>query len=448
MRLTSLLSVLVACALALPAAAESSTDYIGADVGTFNADCQYSHSAMNDAIVFPGIPGASHRHDFFGNRSTDADSTNSSLRAASTLCVRTDAPDSDADRSAYWAPTLFVGDQPVRPIQLGAYYKAGPRDSTAIEPFPKDLRIIAGDAMAKTPAEINGRRVYTWDCQGPALNPGSDTVAPTCAGPTLEVTIKFPDCWDGVHVDSKNHKSHMAYSHSEGGKWVCPADHPVLVPALELKIRYPSAGGPDARLASGPMNSSHADFMNGWDQDRLTALVRNCLDVDEYCGGSDGPVPGHAGNGDAPPASAITGGKAPTFRRAGTPRVSGTLRQLQVDTGLENACPAGGAACRVELLASAGKLKAGLGRAAMPAGANERLSFTLTPTAARQLMKAGRMKLKLSLRSKAGPGPSTSQTRTLVIKAPRRGELKRPTKAEFREAPVLLLCARHTPAAG
>jgi hypothetical protein len=28
----------------------------------------------------------------------------------------------------------------------------------------------------------------------------------------LQLDVIFPDCWDGRHLDSPDHKSHMAYS--------------------------------------------------------------------------------------------------------------------------------------------------------------------------------------------------------------------------------------------
>ncbi len=40
-------------------------------VSEFNAACPYSHSFKDDPIVFPGQPGASHMHSFFGNTSTE-----------------------------------------------------------------------------------------------------------------------------------------------------------------------------------------------------------------------------------------------------------------------------------------------------------------------------------------------------------------------------------------
>ena len=79
-------------------------------VPEFNASCTYSHSRKDDPIVFPGLPGASHMHSFFGNRSTDANSTADTLLAnAGTSCAP--AP----DLSAYWVPTLYERGVAVEP---------------------------------------------------------------------------------------------------------------------------------------------------------------------------------------------------------------------------------------------------------------------------------------------------------------------------------------------
>ena len=68
---------------------------------------------------------------------------------------------------------------------------------------------------------------------------------PDCGGKTLVLQIRFPDCWDGVNLDSADHKSHMAYT--VGG--ICPSNYPVPVPLLELNLRYQTAGGPGVTLA-------------------------------------------------------------------------------------------------------------------------------------------------------------------------------------------------------
>ena len=58
--------------------------------------------------------------------------------------------------------------------------------------------------------------------------------APECPGTApLHMVLTFPDCWDGEHVDSADHVSHMAYS----ARGRCPGTHPVSVPQLTVAIR-------------------------------------------------------------------------------------------------------------------------------------------------------------------------------------------------------------------
>jgi hypothetical protein len=96
----------------------------------------------------------------------------------------------------------------------------------------------------------------------------------------LRLHVLFPNCWNGVALDSADHQTHMAYSRA--GR--CPVTHPVAVPAIALVFRYPVAGGPDVTLASGGQFSAHADFVNAWRQGRLTALVEACLNALRHCG--------------------------------------------------------------------------------------------------------------------------------------------------------------------
>src|SRR6188508_1321649 len=58
-------------------------------LGAFHADCSASHVAPDDPIVFPGQPGMSHLHEFFGNRQTRASTTAKALRRqVGTTCIR------------------------------------------------------------------------------------------------------------------------------------------------------------------------------------------------------------------------------------------------------------------------------------------------------------------------------------------------------------------------
>jgi hypothetical protein len=217
---------------------------------------------MDDPIVRPGQPGASHSHDFFGNTGTSPFSTLSSLRATgSTTCDRA------GDTAAYWVPTLLEAGRKVTATRLRAYYRPGTKDPASVRPLPAGLRIVAGDAHATTPQPTH---VVTWGC---GVDSSGNSKVPTCRAATLVLHVYFPDCWDGLHLDSADHASHMAYTRF--GR--CPADHPVPVPKLTEDVLYPIRGSSAVTLASGSALTAHADFFNAWDQPTLEALTRSCL---------------------------------------------------------------------------------------------------------------------------------------------------------------------------
>ena len=101
------------------------------------------------------------------------------------------------------------------------------------------------------------------------------------------VRVEAPQCWDGVNLDSADHKSHLAYSvRRRGGGRDCPPSHPVEVPKISMHVTYPVAGGPGVTLASGPSYTEHADFFNAWDPPTLDQLVMRCLRADVKCEGT------------------------------------------------------------------------------------------------------------------------------------------------------------------
>lgn len=236
---------------------------------TFRSACDVSHFLRDDPIVFPGQPGASHLHDFFGNTTTDAFSTYDSLREGQTTCDR------PGDTAAYWIPAVYLDGSYIKPTELGAYYRGGNKEMSTIQAPPAGLRIIAGDAHA---SRAQDKRIVRWECDWDVL--GTDPTTTECSGGSaVHLRLTFPDCWEGQHLDSPDHKAHMAYSQlaSNGGDNVCPASHPVPLPQLELNITYPGVTGPGWSLASGSPNTAHADFINAWDQENLEDLVETCL---------------------------------------------------------------------------------------------------------------------------------------------------------------------------
>ncbi len=96
----------------------------------------------------------------------------------------------------------------------------------------------------------------------------------------LRLHVTFPACWNGVSLDSPNHKQHVAYQMN--GR--CPAGYDVAIPQISLIYRYPVSGQHSFELASGGVYSAHADFFNAWNQAELERLTRVCLNALRHCG--------------------------------------------------------------------------------------------------------------------------------------------------------------------
>jgi hypothetical protein len=237
----------------------------------FVSGCRFSHRNNDDPIVYPGMAGLSHDHTFIGNNTTNAFSTLDTLRAGSSSCRRA------GDTAAYWVPTLMgSGGQAILPRAASVYYRR--RTLAPVQAFPPGFKLIAGNSKATSP---QGLMITSWNC-GPIAEIRPQATVPTCpdAGREgLALHVQFPNCWDGVNLDSPDHHSHTAYS----VRGVCPPDHPVPLPALQVNIRYASAGGPGLALASGGQYSGHADFFNAWNQAVLTQLVQGCLNALRHC---------------------------------------------------------------------------------------------------------------------------------------------------------------------
>jgi len=268
---------LVVAAVALCAAGASSggssrgptalSDLPQFDNVEFITVCKFTHFAPDDPIVHHGMPGMSHDHSFFGNVTTNAFTTLKSLRNGATSCQRPE------DTASYWAPSLLLNNKRVTPVEADVYYR---RSTLAkVRPFPEGLKIVAGNAFATKPQSMH---VVFWNCSTDPTNP-SITI-PSCPTPSLHVHVRFPNCWDGKHLDSADHHSHMAYSKNG----LCPKGYPVAVPQIMLIIQYPISNETPLQVASGGMITGHADFFNGWQPTELKRLVTYCLNALRACG--------------------------------------------------------------------------------------------------------------------------------------------------------------------
>jgi hypothetical protein len=243
--------------------------------------CNYSHSLSDDPIVFPGQPGMSHFHDFVGALSTDAFSTPVSLRAGGTACTMS------ADSSAYWVPALYEDGVRLLPNAtkndaLFYYRGKGVSSGTTFQTIPDGLMIIVGNAHATSPAENPQLGTDIIFKCGPGSNVELSAPPAQCDSGILVLSLRFPNCWDGVNLDSADHRSHMAYP--ENGS--CPSSHPVVLPRIESFFRYQVGTDPigTITLASGPYYTAHQDFFNAWDPAALSELVDKCINAGKDCG--------------------------------------------------------------------------------------------------------------------------------------------------------------------
>ena len=239
-----------------------------------------------DPIMFaPGsAPKSGHVHNVVGSANFGSSSTYDQLHSASCTSV-----DNTADKSAYWQPAIcshlpngtFV---PLPMTEARVYYLCdhGPN----VNPPPKGLRMIAGDANARDAKgnTTKGTQWATLGCQMGSLHNSTNEyqqrgfIKNLVCGDFLRASVQFPDCWDGKNLDSPDHFSHMLFSN--GSK--CPTSHPVRIPAIVTEWGYISKGFDPASLvlASGDTTGYglHADFIMGWDLNILAKAV-----VDPTC---------------------------------------------------------------------------------------------------------------------------------------------------------------------
>jgi hypothetical protein len=245
--------------------------------------------AADDPLVAPGRPGGSHLHTFFGNSGTNAFSNAESIHYQGQSTCR----GGTANRSAYWVPSMIDTNtgQAIVPEFLIAYYKSGYTgvQPSQIQAFPESLRMIAGNARATGPSGLpHWLRPVAFNCAWDSAGGGTaatNEMQQCSPGQMVKMVIAFPQCWDGVNLDSWDHMSHMAYS--DGG---CPASHPVALPQITYNVYWtvPSGGNWSWRLSSdmyeGPAGySGHADWWNGWDVGVMQTWIDNCVHAGLDC---------------------------------------------------------------------------------------------------------------------------------------------------------------------
>jgi len=237
----------------------------------FDTSCAYTHTANDDPLVHPGAPGAAHLHEFFGNASTDADTTFSSMEAAN---AATPGCKDTLDGAAYWVPALYMDGVRQQPNSIHVYYRGDTSSLNA--PLETTLAFPPGFGMIA--------RRYGFAC-GDASGHGTEpTPCPekTGHGNANTIVYPFPNHWDCVRLFSMD-GSHVSYKKD--------AAHPCRIPDLTMIVNYGRIY-PDTDTAAhewtvaftpdggvGPLTTLHADFFDGWDAFHLDHLTHLCLNT-------------------------------------------------------------------------------------------------------------------------------------------------------------------------
>jgi len=263
------------------------------DIGAFRTGCQVSRFAFDDPIVYPGQPGKSHLHTFFGNTGIDAYSTATSLSTTGNSTCR----GGTINRSSYWVPSMIDTrtGAPLAPMfESNFYYKTGyALPPAVISEVPLGLRMISGDAKG-SPSAPSSAATYScvWD-GGNGNSAWSSSIPTECPVVTgrdswLIMSVDFPQCWDGVNLDSPDHKSHMTIpvnvkANNTGN---CPATHPVALPQIAYQVLYQVKVADEPkywRLASDNYDttkpagySGHGDYFMAWKPEIVKIWTQKC----------------------------------------------------------------------------------------------------------------------------------------------------------------------------
>ena len=269
--------------------------------------------AYDDPLVHPNKAGASHLHQPWGNQQFNASVTLQSLaESAATNCNDTAY---SLNRSAYWMPALLLDSgKAVQPDVISVYYKRATSTSSYCDPnsasfigicvgLPHQLRFVFGWDATRPTAKVRGASWYCTGGTGKHYTNLDDVFASGCsAGDLLIANTLGPECWDGKHLDTPDHRSHVAYSeYDSSGLRHCPSSHPYYFPQEENKVQWTVTAemidaqrhsrirlSSDGMLPGGkPGETLHADYIERWVSSVKKLWMENCIEKALSCSGGD-----------------------------------------------------------------------------------------------------------------------------------------------------------------
>jgi hypothetical protein len=303
------------------------------DTAAFRTECEHRRTESSDPIVSPGAKSM-HEHEFYGSgedpRAVPFDPMNGDDSSCNGGVL---------NKSLYWFPSMLLTntyDQTdgkfdrIPPLEDGewgnplqVYYKSGYHGvspgNLITQWLPNGLRMVAGNPNATEPQPtthvwwscITGSQVdhYATDANGNYINKRNALPLDCEVGENVQMAVEYPNCWDGVNLDSPTHGIDPAYPHGGGTPYVskggstnpgvghmayplefqwptplgCPNSHPIPVPEVTQFHRtpVPPSGAGNMRLASDHYNGPagytiHGDVWVGWDPPTAQSIIDTC----------------------------------------------------------------------------------------------------------------------------------------------------------------------------
>ncbi|KAI4594140.1 hypothetical protein KJ359_008682 [Pestalotiopsis sp. 9143b] len=306
--------------LALAGAAYAGKDTTSFAVLHFNTEPgNFSAAGQMDPVVFPDQKSP-HVHGIMGGSNFGLTINGDQLKKSK--CSNAKIKN---DKSNYWVPTVWFqspANDTFKQVPLdymNVYYFFEATDDT-IKPFPTGLKMVSGDALTRTapatgalqldptkgkiqpvqwtcptkntvdhyPAGSDGKHGGLQDPQNSQSGAGFPVVDCDGANSPLRQDITFPSCYDpSKAVD--DYKNNMVYATPvpNSNKVNCPKGF-LHVPHLFYEVYYDTTLFSNAWTRDGKKQpfvlsdgdrtgfSSHGDFVAGWDDATLQAIIDTC----------------------------------------------------------------------------------------------------------------------------------------------------------------------------